>query len=238
MQSNGAWVTALKRSSPFLLSAFLSGIVFGALAKNAGLSVGNSLLLSAWVYSGAAQFVGLQLLVTHADLAVVLLTTLLLSLRFFIYAMSLVDDVKAVPISYRALLAFGLIDQVFFLAKVRYKEPVSARAKHVFFLACVLIFYFNWLAGTALGIYVGDRMASHVAHLGFDFIATASFIAMLGPYLKQRRSLLVSLAALILYLPCQYLPYNLGLIVACLAAVTLVKLFGFSRKRAVRGTST
>ena len=32
MQSNGAWVTALKRSSPFLLSAFLSGIVFGALA--------------------------------------------------------------------------------------------------------------------------------------------------------------------------------------------------------------
>ena len=194
--------------------------------------------MSAWVYSGAAQFVGLQLLVTHADLAVVLLTTLLLSLRFFIYAMSLVDDVKAVPISYRALLAFGLIDQVFFLAKVRYKEPVSARAKHVFFLACVLIFYFNWLAGTALGIYVGDRMASHVAHLGFDFIATASFIAMLGPYLKQRRSLLVSLAALILYLPCQYLPYNLGLIVACLAAVTLVKLFGFSRKRAVRGTST
>lgn len=238
MQSNGAWVTALKRSSPFLLSAFLSGIVFGALAKNAGLSVGNSLLMSAWVYSGAAQFVGLQLLVTHADLAVVLLTTLLLSLRFFIYAMSLVDDVKAVPISYRALLAFGLIDQVFFLAKVRYKEPVSARAKHVFFLACVLIFYFNWLAGTALGIYVGDRMASHVAHLGFDFIATASFIAMLGPYLKQRRSLLVSLAALILYLPCQYLPYNLGLIVACLAAVTLVKLFGLSRKRAVRGTST
>ena len=233
----GAWAAALKRSSPFLLSAFLSGIVFGALAENAGLSVGNSLLMSAWVYSGAAQFVGLQLLVAHADLAVVLVTTLLLSLRFFIYAMSLVEEVKAVPLVYRALLAFGLIDQVFFLAKDRYKEPVSTGSKHLFFFACVLIFYFNWLAGTALGIYVGDRIASHAAHLGFDFIASASFIAMLGPYLKQRRFLLVALAAFILYLPCQNLPYNLGLIVASIGAVTLVKTFGLSRKRAVTGAS-
>ncbi|KAF0813908.1 Inner membrane protein YgaZ [Andreprevotia sp. IGB-42] len=237
MHSDGAWVTAFKRSSPFLLSAFLSGIVFGALAENAGLSVGNSLLMSAWVYSGAAQFVGLQLLVAHADLAVVLLTTLLLSLRFFIYAMSLVEEVKAVPITYRALLAFGLIDQVFFLAKDRYKEPVSAHSKHLFFLACVLIFYCNWLAGTAVGIYVGDRMASHVAHLGFDFIATASFIAMLGPYLKKRRFLQVSLASFLLYLPCQNLPYNLGLIVACLGAVALVKAFDFRRKRTLSEAS-
>lgn len=232
MHSDGAWIIALKRSSPFLLSAFLSGIVFGALAANAGLSVENSLLMSAWVYSGAAQFVGLQLLVAHADLAVVLLTTFLLSLRFFIYAMSLVEEVKAVPLTYRGLLAFGLIDQVFFLAKDRYKEPINERSKHAFFLACVLIFYSNWLAGTAVGIYVGDRLASSVAHLGFDFVATATFIAMLGPLLKKHRFLMVSLASLLLYLPCQNLPYNLGMIAACLGAVALIKLYDSIAKRA------
>lgn len=235
--SKGVWATALKRSSPFLMSAFLSGTVFGALAVGAGLSVGNSLLMSGWVYSGAAQFVGLQLLVAHADLAVVLITTLLLSLRFFIYAMSLVEEVKKVPITYRALLAFGLIDQVFFLAKDRYQEAVSARSKHLFFLACVLIFYFNWLAGTTFGIFVGDRIAGHASQLGFDFVASASFIAMLGPYLKQSRFLAVAVAALCIYLVAQDLPYNLGLIVASIGAVAAVKLFSLGYKRATLGAS-
>lgn len=226
MQNNfkHEWGLAFKRSSPFLLSAILSGVVFGTLAQSAGLAAQDSLLMSGLVYSGAAQFVGLQLLVSHADLAVVLITTFLLSLRFLLYSISLVDEVKAVPVAYRALLAFGLIDQVFFLAKDRYKEDVGEPAKHMYFLACVMIFYINWLLGTAIGIYVGDRVAGHADQLGFYFMAQATFVAMLGPYLKQKRYQMVSIITFAMYLLFRDLPYNLGIIAACLSAVLLAKI--------------
>lgn len=104
------WRLAFKRSSPFLISATLSGIVFGALVIAGGLTVIDGLVMSGFIYSGAAQFVGLQLIVSHTSLAVALLTTLLLSLRFFLYSISLIDEVRSIPVAYRIMLAFGLID--------------------------------------------------------------------------------------------------------------------------------
>lgn len=131
------WKLAFQRSSPFLISATLSGIVFGALVIAGGPTVIDGLVMSGFIYSGAAQFVGLQLTVSHTSLAVALPTTLLLSLRFFLYSISLIDQVKSIPITYRILLAFGLIDAVFVMAKERFKELGTQAEKNTYFMACV-----------------------------------------------------------------------------------------------------
>jgi len=215
---------AFKRSSPFLISATLSGVVFGALVIAGGLTVVDGLVMSGFIYSGAAQFVGLQLILSHTGLTVALMTTLLLSLRFFLYAVSLVDEVKAIPLKWRIMLAFGLIDAVFVMAKERFSEPGTQAEKNVYFMSCVLIFYFNWLIGTAIGLVLGDSLSTFASAWGLEFIAYATFVAMLAPYLKARRNLAVSLVALAAWLLCSHLPYNLGILVACVVSVTVVKL--------------
>lgn len=214
---------ALRRSSPFLISATLSGVVFGALVISGGLTIIDGLVMSGVIYSGAAQFVGLQLILSHTGLAVALMTTFLLSLRFFLYAISLIDEVKSIPLRWRIMLSFGLIDAVFVMAKQRFSEPGSQADKNVYFMSCVLIFYVNWLVGTAIGLVLGDTLSDLAAQYGLEFIAWATFIAMLAPYLKVRRNQAVALLALATYILSSSLPYNLGILISCLMAVVIVK---------------
>ena len=47
-----------KRAVPLALSVFSYGLVFGLLARQAGLDTGLAILMSSTVYAGAAQFVG------------------------------------------------------------------------------------------------------------------------------------------------------------------------------------
>lgn len=225
------WMKAFKRASPFLLSALVAGTVFGALAMAGGLSVFDSLMMSGFVYSGSAQFVGLQLITSHTELAVVLATTVLLSLRFFLYSMSLLDEVKSIPVVARAVLAFGLIDQVFFLVRERYKEPGSDLEKHMFFFACVLIFYLNWMLGTAIGLYLGESLSRQFSNWGLNFLTCAAFIAMLGSYLRVWRNLGVIAFSVVIFVLTHRLPYNLAIVVSCVGGVMCMRLLETLRKK-------
>lgn len=227
------WSAALKRSSPLLISATLSGMVFGALVIASGLTMLEGLLMSGFIYSGAAQFVGLQLIVTHAGMAAALATTFMLSMRFFLYAISLVDEVKQVPIKYRVLLAFGLIDAVFVLAKERFSEGGSQAEKNSYFMACVVIFYLNWILGTLLGLWLGDALAKYTEGYGLEFIAYATFAAMLAPYLKTRKNQVVSVIALLTYLVSWSVPYSFGILISCVTAVLLVTVAYSLRDRKI-----
>ncbi len=227
------WRLAFKRASPLLIPAFLTGIVFGALVVESGLTVVDGLVMSGFIYSGAAQFVGLQLITSHAGMTVALATTFLLSLRFFLYSVSLIDEVKKVPVTYRTILAFGLIDAVFVLAKDRFAEEGSEPEKNAFFMACVVIFYVNWVLGTGIGLFVGDHLTKYSAQYGLDFFTYGTFAAMLAPYLKVRRNLLVSLLAFAIYLLTWSAPYHLGILVSCLAATLLLQMASnMSQRRA------
>lgn len=63
-------------------------------------------------------------------------------------------------------------------------------------MACVLIFYFNWIIGTAIGLFLGDTLAHYAAQYGLEFITYATFVAMLAPYLRVGRNIYVSTGCL------------------------------------------
>src|SRR5260370_38700315 len=67
---------------PLAISAFTVGFVFGVLARQAKLSVVQSLLMSAFVFAGASQFVALTLwIVTPLPVITIILTTFIVNLR-------------------------------------------------------------------------------------------------------------------------------------------------------------
>jgi 4-azaleucine resistance transporter AzlC len=213
---------ALRHCGPFIASVIPMGMIFGALAVAAGLSAVEAIAMSGLVYSGAAQFTGLQLAASGAGLPVIVLVTLLLSLRLLLYGLALVEDVRSMPAGLKAILAFGLVDAVFFIVKARFAEGLSEGRKRAFFLACVLLVYFSWLIGTALGVAIGDRLAVMGRDLGLDFLAYACFAGLLAPYLRLSGAGLAAALAVAGMIAFRDLPYNLGLLASCLFAVASV----------------
>lgn len=213
---------ALRLLEPFMASIVPTSMIFGALAVAAGLSAVEAVAMSGLVYSGAAQFTGLQLVVSGAGLPVIALVTMLLSLRLLLYGIALIDHIRPMPGWLKAVLAFLMVDTVFFLAKLRFSESLSAGRRNAFFLAAALIIYIGWVAGTTAGVILGDRLAAVGRDFGFDFLAYAAFAGLLAPYLRLRggaAAALVAAAGLIVF---RDLPYNLGLLLSCALAVAVV----------------
>src|SRR5215470_13566054 len=66
---------------PLALGAFTYGAVFGVLARQAGLSVLEALLMSGLVFAGASQFVALGLWTAPLPIVALISTTLIVNLR-------------------------------------------------------------------------------------------------------------------------------------------------------------
>lgn len=71
--------TALKEGFPLALSIFAYGLVFGVLARQAGLNWGETVVMSAAVFAGSAQFVAVGLIGSGASAGQIILATLLLT---------------------------------------------------------------------------------------------------------------------------------------------------------------
>jgi 4-azaleucine resistance transporter AzlC len=213
---------ALRLLAPFMASILPMAMIFGALAVAAGLSGVEAVAMSGLIYSGAAQFTSLELIASGAALPVIALVTALLSLRLVLYGIALIDYIRPMPGWLKAVLAFLMVDTIFFLVKLRFAEPLSAGRRNAFFLASSLITYTSWVVGTAAGVVLGDRLAVLGRDLGLDFLAYACFAGLLGPYLRLRGAAAAALVAAIGLVAFRDLPYNLGLLLCCALAVTVV----------------
>ena len=67
---------------PMLIGATPFGVIFGTLAVASGLSLPATLLMSALVFAGSAQFIAVSLIASGAGL-VVLLSGLFVAVAFF-----------------------------------------------------------------------------------------------------------------------------------------------------------
>src|SRR6266700_8136232 len=74
-------LAGVRRCLPIAVSVFAYGLVFGVLARQAGLSLLEVFLMSAFVYSGTVQLLVLSVWTLPLPVGAILLTTLIVSLR-------------------------------------------------------------------------------------------------------------------------------------------------------------
>ena len=91
---------------PMLIGALPFGLIFGTLAVASGLSLPATLLMSALVFAGSAQFIAVSLVASGAGLVVLLLTTFIVNLRHMLYSASLMSHVRHLPQRWKIPLAF------------------------------------------------------------------------------------------------------------------------------------
>ena len=110
-----------RRCVPIAISGCGIGLVFGTLAGQAGLGAGEAVLMSALVFSGAAQFVVLGLWVAPLPVATIVFATLVVGLRHVLMGVALAPVFSKLP----RLKAYG---SVFFMLWLASRFDLSERA--------------------------------------------------------------------------------------------------------------
>ncbi|MDX2203912.1 MAG: AzlC family ABC transporter permease [Hyphomicrobiaceae bacterium] len=163
---------------PFGASSVVYGLAFGALAAEARLSLGESLAMSALVFSGTAQIAVLPLWHASLALAPIFATVVVMNARYILMGAALRPWLAGLSAGKTGLSLAFLVDGGFILASRRRSggdHDVGV------LLGAGLVSYTGWVLATGVGYELG-RGIGDIRRLGLDFILVAfcaSAVAML-----------------------------------------------------------
>jgi predicted branched-subunit amino acid permease len=186
-----------------------------------------AMVMSLAVYAGASMVASAQLLASHAPVAVIILTTLIINLRFMMYSASLRLHFAHAPLRWRLAAAYLTADNAYGLMLSRFAEHPGDEGKLEYFLGAGLAIWAAWQAAVLGGILIG---AGVPASWRLEFAAPLAFVAMTIPLLRDRAMIAAALAAGAAVVLAHDLPLRLNIVAA--AAVGIAAGLYFERKRA------
>lgn len=209
------FLRGLRDQLPILLGVVPFGLIFGALARNAGIPTIESQAFSLLIFAGSSQFIAASLVAEGTPAVIIVLTIWLVNLRHMLYSASLAPHLKRLSRGWKVTLSWLLTDEAFVMASVRYRQPDRGHP-HWYFLGTGLTLWTSWQISTALGIRLGSVLPGTSL---LDFALPLTFIALLIPSLSEGASLATAVIAGSLALILSTLPYKLGLVIAVVVSV-------------------
>ena len=201
---------------PLLIGVFPFGLIYGALALNAGLSRLASQMMSSIIFAGSAQFITARLVREATPGFVIVLTIAVVNLRHMLYSASLAPYLASLSTRWKILLSYLLTDEAYAPTILRYEKEGLQPFSHWFWLGAGTVLWSTWQASTALGIFLGAAIPDSWS---LDFALPLTFIAMVVPVLKNRPAIAAALSAGAVALAAHSLRYGLGLILAALVGI-------------------
>jgi predicted branched-subunit amino acid permease len=204
------------------------GVVCGVGAQAAGIDWLAALGMSGIVFSGAAQIIAAQLLAAGAPVAIIVLTCLVLSLRFLMYSAAMAPFLKPLSARWRRTLAFVLADQAFAVAIRRFGSGGDTRAAALHFLGGGGALWSTWQMSNLVGYFAGNLIP---AGWSLDFAVPLCFVALVVPLFRSMPNVLAALCAGIAVVALDALPMRLNLVVGGLIGIVAGTLADFARER-------
>ncbi|MEP0804095.1 MAG: AzlC family ABC transporter permease [Chloroflexota bacterium] len=214
----GQFWAGVRAELPLLIGVFPFGMIYGALALNAGLSKPAAQMMSSIVFAGSSQFVAAQLIHESAPGLVIVLTIAVVNLRHMLYSASLAPYLASLSTRWKTLLAYLLTDEAYAPTILHYERNGVQPSGHWFLLGAGLALWSTWQASTALGIFLGAAIPDSWS---LDFALPLTFIAMVVPVLKGRPYVAAAFSAGAVALLAHALPVKLGLILAALTGIVV-----------------
>lgn len=203
---------------PLQLATLPFGLIFGALAAQAGLDLAQVMGMTAVVVAGAAQLAALQLMAQDAPAWLAIATGTVVNLRMAMYSASIAQHWRGMSLRARMLAAFLLHDHAYAMSIKRYadhpEEPMADKLG--FFIGVGLLSVAVWSAGCLVGALLGARLPQAWA---LEFAVPVAFLAIIAPLLRSAPHMAAAGAASGVALALGFLPLNLGLMLGALAGV-------------------
>jgi 4-azaleucine resistance transporter AzlC len=182
------WAGVRDAATTVVPSILAYGAVWGGLARQAGLSLGEIVAMCLLVSAGTAQFVALPMLTSGAPAALLVVTAYIVNLRHYLMAAGLAPYLTGLSRLRLALLAHGISDEAYALTLARFTR---GPAHPGYFAGCAGVIYLAWYVGATVGALLGSRIPDP-RRFGLDFVFPAVFIAILARELRARWQWLVA----------------------------------------------
>lgn len=178
------------RRDSILLSVAVGivGITFGVLAEASGLTLPQSVAMSALVFTGASQFAAVTVISAGGTEFAAVASGLVLALRNGFYGPSvapLFSDSKL----RRLVSAHFVIDETTAMATAQTTPEVAKKA----FWTTAVWLYALWNLGTIVGVLAGQVIADAQVW-GLDAAFPAAFVALIVPHVRTAPGRIAALA--------------------------------------------
>lgn len=214
----------LRAILPFAPGLLAWALVTGVAMRESGLSLAQCLGMTFLAYAGSAQLAALPLMVAAAPVWVIVLTAIVVNLRFVIYSLALRDKFPAASARRRTLLGY-LTGDIVFVLYLRHleREPQDPHGED-YFLGAALGNWGVWQLGSVAGILLAGILPPDA---GIGLAGTIALIALVVPLCARSPALAGVLVAGTVAVAARGLPLRLGLLagVVCgIAAAVLVEM--------------
>lgn len=208
---------AVRDILPVTLSVMPFAAVIGVtIAQARAIPAWAGLLAGPVIYAGSAHLAAVSLLDAGAGAATILATVAIINARLSMYGAVIEPHFRRQPTWFRWLAPHFLVDQTYALATARTDLEDPARFRR-YWATIGVVLGTGWTAAMAAALMLGPVIP---AHSPLDFAATAVFIGLLVPRLRERLARRPALIAGVVALVAAPLPNGLGLLAGALAGIT------------------
>lgn len=191
VSNQDAFRSGMRAGIPVAVGYIPIAIAFGLLAKSFDMPNIITLAMSFFIFAGASQFIGVQLIMAGSMYWEIVLTTFILNLRHFLMSASLSQRIETTSNRFLAAIAFGVTDETFSVASTR-----DEATRGHFVLGLNLIAFFAWNVGTWIGVFLAFGLPQSVqASMGIALYAM--FIGLLVPSLTRKPVIVVATIAVV-----------------------------------------
>lgn len=198
---------------PLAITAGLVALSFPVLATDVGFSPLATVIMSAVVFAGSAQFTAVAVLAQGAGAGGAIVAGTFMNSRYLPMGIALGPSLPGGP-ARRALQGQAVVDGSWALAA---RGDGSFDRWRLF--GATIPQFIAWVGGTALGVALGDRLSNPDA-LGLDAIYPAYFLALLMLEARSGRARgVAAIGAAIALVLTPFAPAGLPVLLASLAAL-------------------
>ncbi|MBR7071374.1 MAG: AzlC family ABC transporter permease [Clostridia bacterium] len=180
------FVKGMADGMPIALGYLSVSFGFGILAVKAGLSVLAAVGISLTNLTSAGQAAGIGIIAAGGTLIEMILTQLVINLRYSLMAVSLTQKLDgSFHTPQRMLVAFGITDEIYAVAMAQ-KEPLTPR----YMQGLIFTPLIGWTTGTFLGGMAAGQLLPPVLSDALGLMLYGMFIAIIIPPCKKSHPLI------------------------------------------------
>lgn len=196
---------------PVAPGTFAWGLVTGVAMVKSGLTLAQAIGMTLAVFAGSAQLSALPLIAGATPVWVIVLTALVVNLRFVIYAAAMRNEFKHFSMPRRLALGYLTGDVGFVIFMEKLKREGSFAHKDWYFFGGSCANWLSWQAGSLIGIFAAAFIPTQ---WGLELAGLLALLALLIPLCSTRPALVGVLVASVIAVLTYHFPMKLGLPIA------------------------
>lgn len=213
-----AFKIGLLNGIPIGIAYLAISFSFGIMAMQAGLNVGQSVIMSLTNVTSAGQVAAVGIIASGGSYIELALNQLIINMRYALMGFSTSQKIEKGKLFHRFFVAFGLTDEIFAISSAK-----IGKVSPFYYYGAMAVAIPGWVIGTLLGAIAGQLLPNFIVS-ALGIAVYCMFVAIIIPPAKHNKTLIwVILSAMLLGAAFKYIPFlnkiSIGFVIIIITVV-------------------